>query len=99
MNVNAGRRLVRAFWTSLKFLFLSMLSVTALAAGNRMVTLEVSITNVMRGAVLTPPLVANTRGPVSIFELGQPASDALEQLAEGGATAPLAQAFSTVEGA
>ncbi len=92
---NTGRHIKM----SLALLFLSLLASPVFAGKNRMVTLEVTITNVMRGAVLTPPIVANTRGRTAIFELGQPASDALERLAEGGETMPLAQAFSSTSGA
>ena len=92
-------RVGRYFQMSVALLFLCLLTSSVFAAKNRMVTLEVTVTNVMRGAVLTPPIVTNTLAPVSIFELGEPASSALEELAEGGATAPLAQAFSNISGA
>lgn len=85
------------FQLGLAWVLLSLFSVSAFA-GTRMVTLEVTLTNVTRGTVLTPPIVASTLGPVSIFAVGEPASTALEQMAEGGATAPLAEAFSTIAG-
>jgi hypothetical protein len=50
---------------------------------------EVTITNLTPGQTFTPQLVATHSAKVSLFELGQPASHALEVLAEGGDTAPL----------
>ena len=52
---------------------------------------EVTITNITRGAFFTPILVASHRSGVSLFTLGQPASDELAILAEGGDVEPLAQ--------
>jgi len=51
---------------------------------------EVTITNLTRGQSFTPILVASHRGTVDLFTLGEPASDSLTALAEGGNTAPLA---------
>ena len=50
---------------------------------------EVTITNLTPGQTFTPQLVATHSAKVGLFELGQPASEALEILAEGGDTAPL----------
>ncbi len=52
---------------------------------------QVTITNLTHNIILTPPLVATTRfnQDVSIMELGQPASEALAKVAEGGNTADL----------
>ena len=56
---------------------------------------EVTITNITKGTdlsqglVFTPILVASHAPGVSVFELGEPASDELAMLAEGGDTAPL----------
>ncbi len=52
---------------------------------------EVTITNITRGAFFTPILVASHRSGVNLFTLGQPASDELAILAEGGDVGPLAQ--------
>lgn len=54
---------------------------------------EVTITNVTRGALFTPILVASHRTNVKLFDLGQPASADLAILAEDGDIAPLAQAL------
>ena len=50
---------------------------------------EVTITNITRGAFFTPILVASHRLGVNLFALGQPASDELAVLAEGGDIVPL----------
>jgi len=52
-------------------------------------TYEVTITNITKGQTFTPQLVATHRKDVAIFELGQPASEELALLAEGGSTAEL----------
>jgi len=54
---------------------------------------EVTITNVTRGALFTPILVASHRAGVKLFDLGQPASAELATLAEGGDIAPLERAL------
>ncbi len=51
---------------------------------------EVSVTNLTRGVSFTPILVATHRPEVQIYTLGQPASEALAAMAEGGDTGPLA---------
>ena len=56
-------------------------------------TIEVKITNLSAKIVLTPPIVAATKGEVSVFQLTEPASSALEMLAEGGNTDELAMMF------
>lgn len=50
---------------------------------------EVTVTNLTQGVIFTPVIAATHKRGVSLFELGSPASSALEQLAEGGDTAPL----------
>jgi hypothetical protein len=52
-------------------------------------TYEVTITNVTKGQTFTPQLVAAHDRWVRLFTVGQPASPALEILAEGGDTQPL----------
>ena len=47
---------------------------------------EVTITNITKGQTFTPQLVVTHERDSVLFELGQPASLGLEQLAEGGAT-------------
>ena len=50
---------------------------------------EVTITNLTRGSLFTPILVASHRSGVSLFALGEPASAELAMLAEGGNVEPL----------
>jgi len=56
---------------------------------------EVTVTNLTRGQVFTPILVASHQEGVRLFELGQPASVELEILAEGGDTGPLVASLRT----
>ncbi|MCP4769070.1 MAG: hypothetical protein GY875_22770 [Gammaproteobacteria bacterium] len=70
--------------------FLSILlfvSAPASASGNK--SYHVTITNLTHAIIFTPILVASHRRPVSIFELGTPASDELSAIAEGGDVGPL----------
>jgi hypothetical protein len=50
---------------------------------------EVTVTNLTRGQTFTPVLVVSHRAGVTLFTLGEPASEALAMLAEEGNTAPL----------
>ncbi len=61
---------------------------SSLAAANGD-TLKVTVTNLTRGQTFTPILVVTHSRRVQLFELGEPASDALAMLAEGGAVDPL----------
>ena len=58
-------------------------------AGDKLKTYQVSITNLTAGQAFTPQLVFTHRNSQPIFTLGEAASNELEQLAEGGDTAPL----------
>jgi hypothetical protein len=51
---------------------------------------EVTVTNLTRGVSFTPILVATHQPDVHLFALGQPASEALAAMAEGGDTSLLA---------
>lgn len=50
---------------------------------------KVTVTNITRGETFTPILAATHKQAVSLFELGQPASEELATLAESGNIAPL----------
>ena len=50
---------------------------------------DVTITNITQGVIFTPIMVASHQRGLKLFELGQPASNELAQLAEGGDTVPL----------
>ena len=78
------------FKPAFRVTFLSILlfaSATASASGNK--SYHVTITNLTHAISFTPILVASHRRPVSIFELGTPASDDLSAIAEGGDTGPM----------
>ena len=78
------------FKPAFRVTFLSILlfvSATASASGNK--SYHVTITNLTHAISFTPILVASHRRPVSIFELGTPASDDLSAIAEGGDIGPL----------
>lgn len=49
-------------------------------------TYAVTITNITRGQVISPPVVFSHKEGFHLFDLGTPASDALAQLAEDAAT-------------
>jgi hypothetical protein len=52
-------------------------------------TYRVKITDLTDGQPLTPPVVATHRGRHAIFEVGQPASVGVREIAENGNNAPL----------
>lgn len=54
---------------------------------------KITITNLTRGSLLTPPLAVSHERGVNVFTEGAPASDALAQLAEGGNTLPVQDAL------
>jgi hypothetical protein len=45
---------------------------------------EVTVTNITRGQVISPPLVISHNGDFELFQLGEPASEGLALLAEDG---------------
>ena len=49
-------------------------------------TYRVTITNLTRGQIISPPVVFSHRGGFDLFNLGQPSSDGLAALAEDAAT-------------
>ena len=87
--------------TSFRLLMASMFLVAAGGEVARADTLwgcgargyRVKITNITRGQHFTPILVASHRAGVELFSVGEPASEELAALAEGGATDPLAAAL------
>jgi Spondin_N len=70
-------------------LALALVATGALADDKARAVYEVSITNITKGQTFTPQLIAIHSDSVALFELGAPASDELEVLAEDGGTAPL----------
>ena len=62
-----------------------LLSLTAAASADPPVsTYEVTITNLTSGQPFTPPLVATHRKSIDLFDVGQPASGAIQEIAENG---------------
>ncbi|MDJ0939475.1 MAG: spondin domain-containing protein [Woeseiaceae bacterium] len=59
-------------------------------------TYEVTITNITKGQVFSPPVLVTHKRSVALFEVGQPALDELAIVAEDGAGAPLADLVSTL---
>lgn len=72
-------------------LALSLVATGALADDKERAVYEVSITNITKGQTFTPQLIAIHSDSVALFELGAPASDELEVLAEDGGTGPLTE--------
>lgn len=54
---------------------------------------KVTITNLTRGSLFTPALAVSHDKGLKVFTVGEPASDALAQLAEGGNTQPVEDAL------
>lgn len=54
---------------------------------------RVTVSNLTAGQPLTPPLAAIHRSPVHLFEMGQPASFEVQQIAENGNLAPMIEAL------
>ena len=59
---------------------------------------EVTITNLTRGQIFSPPLVVTHPDGIALFEAGEPASDGLATLAEDGDSGPLSAALSGIPG-
>lgn len=66
---------------------LTAVSAPALAGGSKV--FHVTVTNLTHSINFTPIMVASQRMPVSILELGSPASAELAAIAEGGDIGPL----------
>ena len=68
---------------------------SAFADGGK--TYRVTITNLTKQQVLTPPLLVSHTAGTKLFTLGQPASSELAAIAEGGNTQPLAALLGTLD--
>lgn len=82
--------------TSALLLTAPLVLTQAVQASDRMY--EITITNITGGEIFTPLLVASHNRHVQLFSAGEAAGNELEQLAEGGDTAPLS-ALLTASGA
>ena len=58
---------------------------------------EVTVTNITKSIVFTPIMVASVREDNTIFQLGRPASAALETIAETGDPAPLQESIDALD--
>lgn len=67
----------------------SLLATTAFANGGHPAKYKVTITNLTKGQFFTPALVVTHHRHVSMFTLGEPASDGLAATAEAGDTSLL----------
>jgi len=81
---------IKALSISAVLLATTALSTSVFAGGLKY---EVSITNLTKSIQFTPIMVAAHKSNVSLFELGQPASDELGRVAEGGDTSGVAAMF------
>lgn len=72
--------------------------VSSALADYRDLCYEVTVTNMTRGQVFTPVLIATHKKGVHLFTPGEPASNELAQLAEGGDVNPLADFLETMPG-
>jgi hypothetical protein len=75
---------------------LTLATASQLGVAQELTQFEVTITNITRGQTFTPSMVVTHPGQFLIFKLGQPASEALEILAEGGDTGPLSEEAAAV---
>jgi hypothetical protein len=79
----------------MKKLILATAALTLLSAGAAQAgygssrTYEVTVTNITKGETFTPILGASHKRSIGLFELGEPASTELADLAESGNVAPL----------
>ncbi|MCP4264649.1 MAG: hypothetical protein GY777_03575 [Candidatus Brocadiaceae bacterium] len=56
---------------------------------------EVKIKNITKGQVITPPVIMSHKNNFSLFDLGEPASASVIELAEDGVTGPLESEISS----
>ena len=63
---------------------------------SRSLVYEVTITNITKGQVFSPPVLVTHTDDVALFEVGQPALEELAIVAEDGAGGPLVELVSTL---
>jgi hypothetical protein len=84
----------RARWVALLAMMLTAASlVPAAASGGHTRSYSVTITNLSDGQPFTPPLVATHRRSVELFDVGDPASFGIKEIAENGNLDPLIEAL------
>lgn len=77
----------------LVILILALSATAASAGGGAVATYEVSITNLTGGQPFSPPVLVVHRQPTAIFQVGQPASLGIQEIAENGNNGPLLAAL------
>ena len=77
-------------------ILLALAARPVLAAGPDGQTYRITITNLTKQQVLTPPILVSHRESLSLFTLAEPASPELAALAEGGNTQPLTALLGTL---
>lgn len=75
-----------------------LLGLVASASGLAQTTYEITIQNLTRNQVITPPLVVVHDADTSLFSVGEPASPELATLAEEGNPMPLMELVETMAG-
>lgn len=84
----------RTRWTVVvTALALAAFAVPAAAAAGSTPTYEVTIQNLTAGQPITPPLLATHRRPADLFEVGQPASFGIKEIAENGNLGPMLESL------
>ena len=78
--------------TAITLISTLLVSASALAESTSRIY-EVTITNLTAGQAFTPIIATTHDSSIALFEPGQPASDEIEMLAEGGDTMPLLEAI------
>lgn len=80
--------------TAITLISTLLVSASALAESTSRIY-EVTITNLTAGQAFTPIIATTHDSSIALFEPGQPASDEIEMLAEGGDTMPLQDLLAT----
>ena len=80
------RKGTRTLWASLGVTALALLLLAPSAMAREF---KVKIVNLTDGQPLTPPVIATHRGRHQVFDVGQPASVGVREIAENGNSAPL----------
>ena len=76
----------------------AILAVPAIASAAEPRTYRVTVTNLTAGQPLTPVLFATHRANVGVFSVGSPASLGVQEIAENGNLAPLAESLGATVG-
>ena len=89
MQAIALRKLALAVAAAIAVAALALVAAAAPAAGQQVVTYNVTIENLTTGQPFTPPVVAAHTSGMDVFEVGQAASAEVQAIAENGNNEPL----------